>query len=159
MSTVGDGRRRWPRAPVAVWTRIRCRGDDVGRWMVSHDLTPEGALFSTIRPVREGDLVILQIELPTGTCPLVCKARACWSRPMPNGLHGFGVRFLDLDDDARDRLQTFLDQSMQDCARGPSNPDFAHGQNAPCKTALDISFCEPMPENVALQCVRERNAG
>ena len=92
--------------PVAAW--LEFFGDTDTRGTVSRDVGAEGARFSGVRPALVGEPVIVRMQLGRGTQPVECKGRIVWSKMMPNRLHDFGVRFLDLSEEERAELLGFL---------------------------------------------------
>lgn len=96
--------------PVCAW--LDFRGDSATRAMRSLDLSEEGARFATIRPVRAGDAVMVRLDVRAGEPAVECKGRVCWVRPMQDRVRHFGVRFVDLADDERSRIE----QSLRDAA-------------------------------------------
>ncbi|MDZ4857679.1 MAG: PilZ domain-containing protein [Candidatus Hydrogenedentes bacterium] len=85
--------------PVAAW--IEFYGDAVTRGTVSRDVSAEGARFSSVRPAAAGEPVIVRMQLGRGAQSIECKGRVVWTKQMPNRLHDFGVRFIDLTEDER----------------------------------------------------------
>jgi hypothetical protein len=59
-------------------------------------------------PVEAGRSVLAYVQLRPGGLYLECKAAVCWSQRMADGLHHFGVRFLDLCELEREQLAGFL---------------------------------------------------
>jgi len=91
---------------ASAW--LRFAGERDARGTVSLDLSKQGAQFSGIRPAEDGTPVLVHLQLASGSPVIECKGRVCWSRLMPNGLHNFGVRFLDLLDDEAALIERFL---------------------------------------------------
>jgi hypothetical protein len=75
------------------------------------DIGMGGARFSALRRVATDEPVLVHLQLPSVN--IECKGKVCWSSPDPNGLHSFGVRFLDLSEIERDHLQRFIGQATQ----------------------------------------------
>ena len=100
--------RRHQRRRVGVCAWLQFNGDDATRGMVSVDMAPEGAQFSSIKPVNVGERVLVRLQLGPSHPIVECKGTVCWAAPMPNRLHHFGVRFLDLRDDERASIEGFL---------------------------------------------------
>ncbi|GMW00826.1 MAG: hypothetical protein AMXMBFR84_19630 [Candidatus Hydrogenedentota bacterium] len=109
MNAVSNDLRRNTRAPIAVCAWIDFRGETKSRGMTSVDLSVDGARFISMRPVTEGDLLIIRLQLHAAGEPVECKARVSWNKRLPSGLHQFAVRFLDLCDDERDEIQALVD--------------------------------------------------
>jgi hypothetical protein len=104
--------RRHSRHSVAVcaWLDFRC--ENTTRGTVSEDLSLEGARFSSMRPVAVGEPVLVRMQLDRSGGPIECKGRVCWSNSLPNKLHTFGVRFVDLSEDERNGLSTYFDKHL-----------------------------------------------
>ncbi|MBX7258518.1 MAG: PilZ domain-containing protein [Candidatus Hydrogenedentes bacterium] len=100
--------RRHTRRKVGVCAWLQFNGDDATRGMVSVDLAPEGAQFSSIRPIEIGERVLVRLQLGPSHPTVECKGAVCWAAPMPNRLNHFGVRFVDLNDDERASIESFL---------------------------------------------------
>jgi len=83
-------------------------GEDERRVAHTVDLAPEGARFSSGRPVELRSLVLLRLQLDNPPATIECKGRVCWSRPADDGSCQFGIRFLDLTDDERDLVERYL---------------------------------------------------
>ncbi len=77
------------------------------------DVSADGAQFSTLKPVRPGDLVLVTMQVKPGG--LQCKGKVCWSSLIPNGQHCFGVHFVDLTDEEREHLLNFVGVMPQMC--------------------------------------------
>ncbi len=88
--------------PIAAW--IEFHGDAETRGTVSRDVSAEGARFSSVRPMLAGEPVIVRMQLGRGAQIVECKGRVVWTKQMPNRLHDFGVRFVDLDEDEQGDL-------------------------------------------------------
>jgi hypothetical protein len=76
--------------------------------MRSADLSRSGARFTWLRPVAPGTPVLVRLQLGENGPSLECKGRVCWCAPLKNGLHNFGVRFLDMNEDEYDTLEDFI---------------------------------------------------
>ncbi len=101
--------RRHPRHKVAVCAWLDFHHEKTARGTVSEDLAVEGARFSSMRPVVVGERVLIRMQLDRSGGPIECKGRICWARTQANRLHTFGVRFVDLSDDERGCLGSYLD--------------------------------------------------
>jgi hypothetical protein len=97
--------------PVAAW--IEFYGDTNTRGTISRDMSAEGARFSSIRPTLVGEPVIVRMQLGRTQAPMECKGRVVWSKFMPNRLHEYGVRFVDLTDEEQVALRAFLTGHFQ----------------------------------------------
>ena len=97
--------------PVAAW--IEFYGDTNSRGAISRDVSAEGARFSSVRPTLVGEPVIVRMQLGRAQTPMECKGRIVWSKYMPNRLHEYGVRFVDLSEEERSGLLGFLTGHVQ----------------------------------------------
>ena len=74
----------------------------------------EGGLFvATHQMIPVGRTIDLQFRLPDGEEPVSLEARVCWQRTAVDYddgiLPGFGVQFVNLDENTRKRLEEFLE--------------------------------------------------
>ena len=76
--------------------------------MRSADLSASGVRLLWLRPLVPGTPLLVRLQLGETGPVIECKGRVCWSAPLENGLHQFGVRFLDVTDDELERLEEFL---------------------------------------------------
>ncbi|MCP4644658.1 MAG: PilZ domain-containing protein [bacterium] len=106
-------RRRHRRHTDAVCAWLEFDTENAVRGMVSTDLSIEGARFASVRPVRPGDRALLCMQLGANPHAIECKARVCWSETMPDGLHYFGVRFIDLHCEEEEALAGFLGERQR----------------------------------------------
>ena len=97
--------------PVAAW--IEFYGDANSRGTISRDISSEGARFSSIRPTLVGEPVIVRMQLGRAKPVMECKGRVVWSEYMPNRLHEYGVRFVDLTEEEQSGLLGFLTGHIQ----------------------------------------------
>jgi hypothetical protein len=100
--------------PVCAW--LEFEREDAVRGMVTVDLSPEGAQFASLRPVRKGEPLLVSLQLEPGAQSIECKGRVCWAESMPNGLSHFGIRFTDLHYDECERLEQYLDETERKTA-------------------------------------------
>ncbi len=107
MTNIGLDRRRHPRRDVAVCAWLRFRDENSPRCTRSCDLSREGGRFVTIRPVPVGEPLLITLAL-SGVKSLECKATVEWCRCLPNRMHEFGVRFVDLHDEEYAQLDEVL---------------------------------------------------
>jgi len=108
MNRYGEFKRRCLREDVQIPTWISFHGVDDPQFTHTIDLAPEGALFSSVKPVEPLSLVLLRLELIDRDVTVECKGRVCWSQTTYHGMCHYGVRFLDLADDERDMLEMYL---------------------------------------------------
>ena len=97
--------------PVAAW--IEFYGDANSRGTISRDVSSEGARFSSVRPTLVGEPVIVRMQLGRAKPVMECKGRVVWSKYMPNRLHEYGVRFVDLTEEEQSGLLGFLTGHIQ----------------------------------------------
>jgi len=76
--------------------------------MRSADLSLSGVRFTWLRPHVPGTPLLIRLQLGETGPAIECKGRVCWSVPLRNGLHYFGVRFLDMTEDEIEHLENFL---------------------------------------------------
>jgi hypothetical protein len=81
--------------------------DNAAYATVTVDVGADGARFNMPRHVAEGELVFISIQLGEGE--VECVGEVCWSTPLHNGLHDFGVRFTDIANGDQRDLGHFLD--------------------------------------------------
>ena len=118
MVLLTDNKRRHRRFAVPACTWLQFRNERAACATVSIDLSEEGARYCAIGPVEPGRPVLAHVQLRPGGLYLECKAAVCWSEKMDDGLHHFGLRFLDLSELEREQLAEFL-------AHGHSRPILA----------------------------------
>ncbi|MFP4600243.1 MAG: TIGR02266 family protein [Persicimonas sp.] len=104
-------RREQPRVAVNLAVTMT---SDSNFYVGFADNVSEGGLFvATHELLPIGDTIDLEFRLPDQDEPFEVKAEICWHRTVSdrrNGvLPGFGARFVDLDDEDHDRLQSFVD--------------------------------------------------
>lgn len=88
-------RRRNPRVAVPVCAWLQQRETAVFSTTAA-DVSAGGARFFAVRPKKQGDAILVFLQLKTNESPLECKGRICWCERGPNGLYAYGVRFVDL---------------------------------------------------------------
>jgi hypothetical protein len=76
------------------------------------DLCIDGAWLATSRPPTIGERIRLRLTIPGDEAPLVLHAEVMRAQTCA----GFGVEFIELDDETRERLADFLDR----CERAPA---------------------------------------
>lgn len=108
MPTTHAERRRHARHAVRASAWLEFRGDEHPRGTICVDLSTEGAQFSAVGPATPGDGVLVRLHMLPGALCLECKGRVRWAKRMPNGLHHFGVRLMDLSDREREQLGAYL---------------------------------------------------
>ena len=105
-----DEKRRFPRVqhPVCAW--ILFRKDTAAYGTLSIDLGCDGARFGALHRVQTGEKLLLSLQLPSAN--VECKGKVCWTDVSANGLHYFGVRFVDLSAAERDVLDGFTSEIL-----------------------------------------------
>jgi len=81
------------------------------RRYLAHNLSQGGVFLKTLLPLDPGTLLRCAFHLPDGGPPLVAMARVAWTRaasPVRDMPAGMGVRFLDLNEADRRRLEKAL---------------------------------------------------
>jgi hypothetical protein len=116
----GAARPRRPAAPATERRdRVRCEVHidiDVQRGEKSYvgltrDLSEAGAFIATELELEVGSTVELRIHLPLDTEPWCCLAEVRWRRApgcLSGAPVGLGLRFVQLEADARRAIQAFL---------------------------------------------------
>lgn len=104
-----DERRRSPRArrTVCAWISLRNNTAEYGTLTV--DLGSDGAKFCALSKMEVGERVLLQLQMRAVS--IECKARVVWTSVRPDGLHHFGVRFVDLSAAERRAIADFVSRS------------------------------------------------
>lgn len=99
-------RRRDKRVPVDIWIEAE-DGEDL---YLQHaaNLSVGGAFFAQTVPTEVGKQVKLRFELPGDPDAIECRGEIV-SAAAAKGL-GMGVRFLDLKDSDRDRIEKLIDR-------------------------------------------------
>ena len=108
MDTNLNDSRRHIRQRVTACAWLEFSQETLPRATTTLDLAIEGARFSSMKPATLGDPVLVRLQLGTSPRYIECKGKVCWTDRMPNRLYNFGVRFVDLYEDERLRLEQFL---------------------------------------------------
>jgi len=106
---LNDDRRRFPRAKrtVCAWISLRDNATEYGTLTV--DLSSDGASFCALSTIEVGERVLLSLQMRSVS--IECKARVVWTSVRSDGLHHFGVRFLDLSTTERRVIADFVARS------------------------------------------------
>ena len=85
--------RRAPRVARALMIRYQPRGNSA--WLLSslRDLSSGGARFLSEHLFAGGEVVEVQLVLPTVSQPVPLKARVAWTKPWRAGLLEVGITF------------------------------------------------------------------
>ena len=108
MSIPPDGmeRRSFVRVDVANW-EVDCNDGDNFLYSYITNISEMGIFIASEAPPKLGTRLSLKFT-PAGEAPFALEGEVAWINPMrPDGENlnpGFGVRFVDLDTDARERL-------------------------------------------------------
>lgn len=102
--------RRWP---VPIITTVRYRQPALARSIATLDLSEEGAQFRDCVPVVPGMPLLVFLQDEIAGVPLECKGRIIWCVPSVRGSYRYGVRFLDLSDEERDRIRDLAALPLQ----------------------------------------------
>ena len=111
METAQLEKRRFPRTDEAVCAWLSFKRDSAAYGTTTLDIGMEGARFSALKNVQEGDHLLVCLQLPWMS--IQCKGKVCWIGADPAGTNCFGVRFLDLRDYERDFLMRYIQRSEQ----------------------------------------------
>ncbi|MFO7973899.1 MAG: PilZ domain-containing protein [Candidatus Hydrogenedentota bacterium] len=76
--------------------------------MRSADLSLSGVRLTWLRPLLAGTPLLVCLQLGENGPAIECKGHVCWCALLKNGLHHFGVRFLDITEDESQQLEEFL---------------------------------------------------
>jgi hypothetical protein len=107
MNWSANERRRHARVEQHLCAWISFQASETAHGTLTVDLGAQGAQFSTLRSVEVSEPVLVCLQFPSGS--IECKGRVCWTNWGSNGLNYFGVRFLDLSESERDRLEHYVD--------------------------------------------------
>src|SRR4029078_1935382 len=99
-------RRRFERAPISAQVEYELTNSSSGPSRVRRNMAniSTGGLFiSTEEPIRAGTRMVIRFELPNKH-RVIAVSRVCYTK---KGL-GLGVEFLNLDDEDREEIETFI---------------------------------------------------
>ena len=108
MTWSANERRCHARVEQRLCAWISFQASETAYGTLTVDIGARGAKFSTLRSVEIGEPVLVCLQFPSGS--IDCKGKVCWAHWASNGLNYFGVRFLDLSDSERDRLEHYIDR-------------------------------------------------
>ncbi len=108
MDIVRTDQRRFARQEGAVPAWLHFHEEDMPTRTITVNMGVEGAAFVLPRQIERGDPVMVRLRLEPDGQTLECKGKVCWTQAQTDGATRFGVRFLDLRDDERDVLGSFL---------------------------------------------------
>jgi len=99
-------RRRFERAPITAQVEYELTNSSSGPSRVRKNMAniSVGGLFiSTEEPIKAGTRMVVRFELPNKH-RVIAVSRVCYTK---KGL-GLGVEFLNLDDEDREEIETFI---------------------------------------------------
>lgn len=100
-------RRRHPRKACKLRVQL-ANTKELKEHFISN-LGAGGVFVETLYPLRIGSLVELDLMVGKDPMPLRVQGEVVWVRPRERGLEpGMGVRFVELQDQALDRLKQLL---------------------------------------------------
>jgi c-di-GMP-binding flagellar brake protein YcgR len=102
-------RRRYARSQRTLCAWLSACEDESALGTRTVDLSCGGACFSSLSPIDVGKKLLVSLEMPPAT--IECKAKVCWNNLSSNGLHYFGVKFLDVSEHERNLLERFMTET------------------------------------------------
>lgn len=107
-------RRRYQRAPVSLWVRVKWEGGQSSGHMVN--LSGDGMLCSFSQPPPQGADIETEFELPEATEIFTIPARVTRVQPgpAPGETEGFGValQFRHTQKNVREQITEFVDKTL-----------------------------------------------
>lgn len=94
-------RRRWPRVPVHLWGETT--DGEATYFHQAADLSAGGVFFETAIPLPVGTVVSVRLDEPAGGA--FFEGRGVVVNVPDHGRPGMGVRFVDVDEAGRARLE------------------------------------------------------
>lgn len=91
---------------VVLVTEVECEALERKEVMVTRDVSPGGMFITARYPLPIDSYLTVTFRIRLTDAPIACRARVRYTQP---GV-GMGIQFLDISDEARDRLQTFVDE-------------------------------------------------
>ena len=99
-------RRRFERAPITAQVEYELTNSSSGPSRVRRNMANislGGMFITTDEPIRAGTRMVVRFELPNHH-RVIAVSRVCYTR---KGV-GLGVEFLNLDDEDREEIETFI---------------------------------------------------
>ena len=99
-------RRRFERAPMSAQVEYELTNSSSGPSRVRRNManiSTGGMFISTEEPIRAGTRMVVRFELPNKH-RVIAVSRVCYIK---KGI-GLGVEFLNLDDDDREEIETYI---------------------------------------------------
>jgi hypothetical protein len=115
----GEDRRRGARVPLSRPVKVGPAGGTPEALVSARDLSREGMFVDADRPVRIGARFCVQIALDDESPAYVAQAEVAYNREHDHGT-GFGVRFLDLEPDARAKIDAEVLRQTQALLNTPT---------------------------------------
>ena len=107
--SVHHEKRRYARSPRTVCAWLSFQEDPSTYGTLTVDLGPGGARFGLLNPVEIDAKLILRLEIPPAN--IECKGCVRWTSLSANGLHYFGVKFVDLSEGEFEALAHFASEN------------------------------------------------
>ena len=99
-------------APSIVRAEIERKGERFEGYLVNVSLG--GAFLTMMKPPPKNQTSKLHLLLPWGVGECSVKAKAVWQQKDDSKrVVGTGIQFVDLSDDAREKLQSYLDRYVE----------------------------------------------
>jgi len=115
----GD-RRASPRIPVEMW--VEESTDRELYFQRGANISAGGIFLERTIPHSKGTVVNLQFTLPDESTPIKVKGEIVNVGDDPTEL-GMGVKFIDLDDNARQRIQQFIERVSEQDEESDESPE------------------------------------
>ncbi len=100
-----DDRREWPRIPVETW--VEESSDRELYFQRGANISVGGIFLQRTIPHTRGTVINLRFTLPGDASPVKVRGEIVNVGDHADDL-GMGVKFLDLDDDDRKRIESFI---------------------------------------------------
>ncbi len=91
---------------VVLVTEVECEALERKEVMVTRDVSAGGMFVTARYPLPIDSYLTVTFRIRLKDAPITCRARVRYTQP---GV-GMGIQFLDLSDEARDKLQKFVDE-------------------------------------------------
>ena len=110
----GQEKRKAVRLPVKISDIKGQKGDDFFVFEFVKNISSDGLFISTINPLPQGEIFTVEFFLNMIKVHIRCRVEVMWSRnekPGSNYETGMGVRFLDLEKDIKERIESWIKTS------------------------------------------------
>jgi uncharacterized protein (TIGR02266 family) len=91
---------------VVLVTEVECEALERKEVMVTRDVSAGGMFITARYPLPIDSYLTVNFRIRLKDAPMTCRARVRYTQA---GV-GMGIQFLDLSDEARDKLQQFVDE-------------------------------------------------